>query len=70
MSRVHGTPPSLVLHQSRLPFALSVFFFLHFVKAASSRVNPSEQEKCFITLTGLHFLFPDVDIIQEGSLKL
>ena len=46
------------------------FFFLHFVKAASSRVNPSELEKCFITLTGLHFLFPDVDIIQEGSLKL
>ena len=62
--------PLLCWHQSRLPFALSVFFFLHFVKAASSRVNPSEQEKCFITLTGLHFLFPDVDIIQEGSLKL
>ena len=37
--------PLLCWHQSRLPFALSVFFFFHFVKAASSRVNPSEQEK-------------------------
>ena len=53
-------------HACPLPFQ----FFLHFVKAASSRVNPSEQEECFVTLTGLHFLFPDVDIIQEGSLKL
>ena len=61
--------PLLCWHQSRLPFALSVFF-LHFVKAASSRVNPNEQEKCFVTLTDLHFLFSDVDIIQEGSLKL
>ena len=69
-ARVHGTPPSLVLASITPALCSFSFFFLHFVKAASSRVNPSEQEKCFITLTGLHFLFPDVDIIQEGSLKL
>ena len=67
--RVHGTPSSLVL-ASITPALCYFSFFLHFVKAASSRVNPSEQEECFVTLTGLHFLFPDVDIIQEGSLKL
>ena len=68
--RVHGTPPSLVLASITPALCSFSFFFLHFVKAASSRVDPSEQEKCFITLTGLHLLFPDVDIIQEGSLKL
>ena len=69
-ARVHGTPPALGLASITPSLCSFSFFFLHFVKAASSRVNPSEQEKCFITLTGLHFLFPDVDIIQEGSLKL